>query len=59
MPIPRKILLAPLVALSAVCGYFAYMAWAFPDMRCEGIHLVAPDAMRATVMDVIAKPRRA
>lgn len=46
MPIPRKILLAPLVALSAVCGYFAYMAWAFPDMRCEGIHLVAPDAMR-------------
>ena len=46
MQSPKKWLIASLAGLAAVGGYFAYMAWAFPDVRCEGKHLTAPESMQ-------------
>lgn len=36
----------PLLAALVVGGYFAYVSWAFPSVRCEAAkHLTAPEAM--------------
>lgn len=41
----KPIVFLPLLTVLAVGGYFAYMAWAFPSVRCEAAkHLTAPDA---------------
>ena len=47
MDILRKPLVyLPLLAALLIGGYFAYVAWAFPDVRCEAAkHLDAPEAV--------------
>jgi len=44
----KPVFLIPLLLAVVMVGYFAYVAWAFPETRCEAktvSHLNAPDQM--------------